>query len=88
MSSSQLLSLMRAIARDLNANGVGGGPYGILRKGGGHNCGGYSCDIVCAGQGNDQRQWDALSDAEGAASPVWSGPFTLPNIRVDVCEIQ
>jgi hypothetical protein len=88
LSSSQLVALMRAIARDLNAGGLSGGPFGILRKGGGFNCGGYSCDIICAGQGNAQRQYDVLGDAEGSATPGWSGPHTVPNIRVDTCEIQ
>jgi hypothetical protein len=88
LSSSQLVLLMRAIARDLNAGGIAGGPYGVLRKTGGANCGGYSCDIICAGQGNSQRQYDVLGDAEGSATPGWSGPHTVPNIRVDVCEIQ
>jgi hypothetical protein len=88
LSSGELLSLMRGIARDLNAGGIGGGPYGILRKTGGANCGGYSCDIVCAGQGNAQRQYDVLGDAEGSATPGWSGPHTVPHIRVDACEIQ
>jgi hypothetical protein len=88
LSSGQLLTLMRAIARDLNAGGIGGGPFGILRKAGGRNCGGYSCDVICAGQGSSQRQYDVLGDAEGSATPGWSGPHTVPDIRVDVCEIQ
>jgi hypothetical protein len=88
LSSGELLALMRAIARDLNAAGIAGGPFGILRKSSGANCGGYSCDIICAGQGNSQRQYDVLGDAEGDASPGWSGPHTVPSIRVDICEIQ
>lgn len=88
MSSGQLVDLMRAIARSLNANGISGAPFGILRKASGHNCGGYSCDIVCSGSGNSQRQWDVLGDADGAQTPVWSGPHGVPGIRIDVCEIQ
>jgi hypothetical protein len=88
MSSSQMVSFLRGVAKDLNANGIGGGPFGILRKSGGSNCGGYSCDIICSGQGTAQQQWDVLGDAEGAQSPGWSGPHTYPNIRVDTCEIQ
>jgi hypothetical protein len=88
MSPGQLLEFERAVARSLNANGISGGPYGILRKAGGANCNGYSCDIICAGQGNDQGQWDILGDAEGAQNPAWNGPNRVPNIRVDVCEIQ
>ena len=86
MSTSQLVTFLRNVARSLNANRIAPGGFGILRKGGGHNCGGYSCDVVCAGQGGGQRQWDVLSDADGAQIPVWSGP--LPEIRVDVCEVQ
>jgi hypothetical protein len=88
MSSGQMLSMLIATAKSLNANGIGGGPYGILRKGGGTNCGGYSCDIICAGQGTGQRQWDVLSDIQGAQGAMWLGPHTWPDIRVDACEIQ
>jgi hypothetical protein len=88
MDSGQLLQFERAVARSLNANGISGGPFGILRKGSGASCGGYSCDIICAGSGTGQRQWDILNDAEGSQGPTWSGPSTYPNIRVDVCEIQ
>lgn len=88
MSSSELLQWERNVARSLNASGISGGPFGILRKSGGANCGGFSCDIVCTGSGNNQRQWDILGDAEGSQVPNWNGPNTVPNIRVDVCEIQ
>ncbi len=88
MSDGQLVEFLRSVARSLNGNGISGGPFGLLRKGGGSNCGGYACDIICAGQGNGQKQWDVLGDAEGAQSPGWGGPATVPNIRVDVCEIQ
>lgn len=88
MNSSQLVAFLKGVAKDLNAKGISGGPFGILRKGGGHNCDGYSCDIICSGQGTSQKQWDVLSDAEGAQYPAWNGPHTYPNIRVDVCEIQ
>ena len=86
--ADQMLARAHDRKRSLNANRIGGGPFGILRKGSGSNCGGYSCDIICAGQGNSQRQWDVLSDAEGAQTPKWSGPETVPHIRVDACEIQ
>lgn len=88
MSNDQMLEFMRNVARSLNRNGIGGGPWGILRKSSGHNCGGYSCDIVCAGQGTSQRQYDVLGDIDGAQNPGWNGPKVYPNIRVDVCEIQ
>lgn len=86
MSSGELVSFLRAVAKSLNANGIGGGPFGLLVKDSGHNCHGYSCDIICAGQGGGQRQWDVLGDVDGAQSPGWSGP--LPTIVVRPCEIQ
>jgi len=88
MSSSQTVSFLQSSARSLTSNGISGGPFGILRKSGGSSCNGYSCDIICSGQGSGQRQWDVLGDAEGAQVPAWNGPNTVPNIRVDVCEIQ
>lgn len=88
MSPGQTLAFERAVARSLNASGISGGPFGILRKGGGSNCGGFSCDIICSGSGNGQRQWDILGDAEGSQDPAWNGPKRMPGIRVDVCEIQ
>jgi hypothetical protein len=86
MSNDQMLQFMRNVAKSLNSNGIGGGPWGILRKSGGHNCGGYSCDVVCAGNGGGQRQYDVLGDIDGAQVPMFSGP--IGNIRVDVCDIQ
>ena len=88
MSHDQMAAFMRAVAHSLNANGIGGGPFGILRKSGGTNCGGYSCDVLCAGSGSGQRQYDVLGDIDGAQNPGWNGPNTLPGIRVDVCEVQ
>ncbi len=88
MSHGQMAALMRAIARSLNSNRIGGGPYGILRKASGTNCNGYSCDVLCAGSGSGQRQYDVLGDIDGAQSPGWNGPKTSPHIRVDVCEVQ
>lgn len=88
MSHGQMAALMRAIARSLNRNGVGGGPYGILRKQSGTNCDGYSCDVLCAGSGGGQRQYDVLGDIDGDQSPGWNGPKTAPGIRIDVCEVQ
>jgi hypothetical protein len=88
MSSSQLVTFLRSVARSLNANRISGAPFGVLKKDGGHNCHGYSCDIVCSGQGSSQSQWDVLGDADGSQFPTWNGPKRSPNIRVDVCEIQ
>jgi hypothetical protein len=88
MSHSQMATLMRAIAHSLNANGIGGGPYGILRKGSGTSCDGYSCDVLCVGSGGGQQQYDVLGDIDGDQSPGWNGPKTAPGIRIDVCEVQ
>jgi hypothetical protein len=87
MSHNDMFNFMRAVAQSLNRNGIPGGPFGILRKQSGTNCNGYSCDVLCAGQGGSQRQWDVLGDIDGAQSPGFSGPHTS-GIRVDVCEIQ
>jgi hypothetical protein len=75
------------VARDFNFAGVPGGPYGILQKRTGNNCEGYSCDILCSGQGNNQLQFDVLVNDE---IPVWGGGGNdvHDGIRVDVCEIQ
>lgn len=86
MSKSQILTLLRTSARKFNEAGLSGGPYGILRKESGHNCLGYSCDIICVGNGQSQRQHDALIDAEDSATPVWGSPKTYPGIRIDLCE--
>ncbi|MGH9371669.1 MAG: hypothetical protein ACRD15_09080 [Vicinamibacterales bacterium] len=88
MSHGQMFQFMRATAQSLNRNHISGGPYGILRKESGTNCNGYSCDVLCAGQGSSQRQWDILGDIDRAQTPGWSGPKRVPHIRVDACEIQ
>ncbi len=88
MSSGQIVDFLRAVARSLNANGISGRPFGVLRKSSGSSCNGYSCDIVCSGQGGGQQQWDVLGDAEGAQYPAWTGPHSGGQIRADVCEIQ
>jgi hypothetical protein len=88
MSSSQTLDFLRASAKSLNRNSISGAPFGLLRKSGGMSCGGYACDIICAGQGNSQRQYDVLGDAEGAQVAGWGDAKVYPNIRVDVCDIQ
>jgi hypothetical protein len=86
MSHSQMFTFMQSVAKSLNRNGIAEGPFGILRKAGGENCNGYSCDVVCAGQGGGQRQWDVLGDINGAQTPGWRR--IEGSIRVDVCEIQ
>lgn len=86
MSHGQMFTFMQSVARSLNQSSISGGPFGILRKAGGENCNGYSCDVVCAGQGGGQRQWDVLGDINGAQTPGWR--LIEGSIRVDVCEIQ
>jgi hypothetical protein len=88
MSRGQILQFERNVARSLNRNDVSGGPFGILVKESGNNCFGYSCDIICAGQGRSQRQYDVLGDADGEQRPTWQGPKRWPDIREDRCEIQ
>ncbi len=85
MSSSEIVSFLVASAKDLNGAGVSGGPFGILVKSGGHNCLGFSCDILCSGNGGSQRQWDVLSDAEGAQLPKWG---EISPIIVRTCQVQ
>jgi hypothetical protein len=88
MSSGELVAFLRNLARSLNASGIEDGPFGILSKTGGNNCDGYSCDIICSGQGNDQKQWDVLLDIDERQQATFSGPEEVPHIRVDSCEIQ
>ena len=88
MSSSQTVAFLKGVAKDLNAANISGGPFGILEKGSGSNCNGFSCDIICAGQNNSQRQYDVLLDAEGSQTPTWGSPKTVPHIRIDTCVIQ
>jgi hypothetical protein len=88
MSTAEIVAFLKAVAVDLNKAGVGGGPFGILQKQSGAQCHGYSCDIICSGQGTSQLQWDVLHDADGAQGATWNGPHGYPGIRVDVCEIQ
>lgn len=85
MSPEQAVEFLKKAAFNLNRGKVPGGPYGILRKVSGNQCGGYSCDIICAGQGDAQRQHDVLIDER---IPTWGAPMTAPGIRQDVCEIQ
>lgn len=72
MSSSQIVEFLTQSAKDLNAAGIAGRPFGILVKPDGHQCNGYSCDILCAGNGSGQRQWDVLRDAELDQEPVFN----------------
>ena len=63
MDHEELIQFMKEVAYDLNqAIGSDKGGYGLLRKDVGNNCLGYSCDIICEGNGNDQNQFDILID--------------------------
>ena len=84
MTDAEMLAVVRDSARDFNSASVPGGPYGILKKATGNNCAGYSCDIICAGQGSSQQQWDVLVASN---TPTWGSPLPGP-LRIDVCEIQ
>ena len=84
INDEDLPEFLSLIAFDLNRANVPGGPWGILQKDVGTNCEGYSCDIICSGQGDDQNQFDVLQDAEGDASPMWS---EHSEIVVRFCEI-
>ncbi|HET7620021.1 MAG TPA: hypothetical protein VF159_13065 [Gemmatimonadaceae bacterium] len=85
MSESQVVSFLTSTAKSLNRNGISGAPFGLLVKTGGSNCNGYSCDIICAGNGSSQKQWDVLRDAEGDQDPVWN---RLSTIAIRTCQIK
>ena len=84
MDSEDLVVFLRGVARDLNVAGVDEGPFGILLKDSGHNCLGYSCDIICSGQGSDQDQDDVLLDGDGAQIPHWG---EVQSVVARPCEI-
>jgi hypothetical protein len=84
MSHDEHVFFLRDATRHFNQVGVPDGPFGLLRKESGNNCNGYSCDVICAGQGSSQKQWDVLVNEE---VPTW-GPPISGAIRIDVCEIQ
>lgn len=83
LEHGQRLALMRAIADELNVD-AGQPLYGVLVKRTGNNCGGYSCDVICSGQGADQRQWDVLEDE---TRPAFN-EVGQAGMRRDVCEIR
>jgi hypothetical protein len=84
-SQAELLEILRAVARTLNNQNCAQWDFGILRKTGGNNCGGYSCDVICMGQDGNQHQWDVIGDAGGASSPGWG--YISGGIRVDDCQV-
>ncbi|MDQ3168812.1 MAG: hypothetical protein M3Q55_01595 [Acidobacteriota bacterium] len=85
MSSGQIVQFLINSAKDLTARGISGAPFGIAVKTGGHNCLGFSCDILCSGDGSSQRQWDVLGDADGDQVPTWG---EVSNVAVRTCQIQ
>ena len=86
MGPSQIVEFLRQAARDLTKAGISGGPFGILVKTSGSNCNGYSCDIICSGNGGSQRQWDVLIDSGGTNGLTWHE--VGPGQTVRPCEIQ
>ena len=82
MSVPQRVEFLRRIAYDLNRAPAEHAPYGLLIKTSGHNCLGYSCDIICSNTGM-HRQWDVLTDEDASQLPVWS---RLGQIAVRPCE--
>lgn len=78
----EFVPLLRRVARDLNKAKYPGGPFGLLVKTTGNNCGGYSCDILCTQNGSDQDQFDMLLDE---TYPTWR-EVEGPTIRA--CELQ
>ncbi|MEX2273411.1 MAG: hypothetical protein WD690_18215 [Vicinamibacterales bacterium] len=87
MGPDQVVAFLSQSARDLNAAGINGTPFGILVKDGGNNCNGYSCDILCSGNGSGQRQWDVLGDSDGVQYPVFA-ELPASHIHVRPCVTQ
>jgi hypothetical protein len=86
MNADQTVAFLRASAKDINALATYGAPWGVLVKTSGANCSGYSCDILCLGNGPAQIQRDVLIDAEGSQEPVWGDPMSGGSIAVRPCE--
>jgi hypothetical protein len=84
MSDAQAVKFLKGAARHFNMARVPGGPYGLLQKKFGNNCNGFSCDILCAGQGSRQRQYDVLINDRIAK---WGAPLG-DGQRTDACVIQ
>jgi hypothetical protein len=84
LHGSDAVNFLTASAIDFNKVGVNGGGFGILVKEGGNNCNGFSCDILCQGQGSGQKQYDVLRDE---TEPQW-GPPLDGQLRIDVCVVK
>jgi hypothetical protein len=79
VDEEEIVELLREIAYDMNQ--AFGGEFGLLVKTSGNNCEGYSCDIICEGNGNDQNQYDILINDE---IPAWN---EVSNPTVRPCEV-
>ena len=63
MDHEEQIQFMREVAFDLNQLNISDkGGFGLLIKDVGNNCLGYSCDIICEGNGGNQNQYDILID--------------------------
>jgi hypothetical protein len=70
LDEHELPDFLKQVAYDLNQLNLSDkGGFGVLVKTIGNNCGGYSCDIICEGQGGAQNQYDVLLDE---SFPQWS----------------
>lgn len=91
MDDEQKVAFMMSAAATLNLKGIEGGPFGVLLKDGGTRCMSngvaYSCDIVCSGQGAQQRQWDVLAAQETEQRPVWEEVDRAKGLVERPCEI-
>ena len=87
MNAAQIVEFLAAVADSLNRNGIEGGRFGLLIKESGNQCNGYSCDIICSGNGSGQRQWDVLSDVDGTQGPMWA-ELDWSHIQVRTCQIR
>ena len=82
MDPEETIQFMKEVAFDLNQLGISDkGGFGVLIKTVGNNCLGYSCDIICEGNGGDQNQYDILIDER---IPQWS---EVDEVTVRQCEI-
>jgi len=81
----ELNDFLQGVAVDFNRVGIPsptGQPWGMLQKQQGNSCNGWSCDILCTGQGSRQRQYDVLLDER---IPRWGS--SAGAIRQDVCVV-
>jgi hypothetical protein len=82
MDEEEVVDFLREVAYDLNQAGISDhGGFGLLVKTSGNNCLGYSCDIICEGNGGGQNQYDILIDD---SVPNWA---EVDNPTVRPCEI-